>query len=379
VSRAVLLVCATAFLYMLGLSVLFPVLPHFVQELGIGDAEAGVLLSSYALGTVLTGSLWGRFSQRVGRKPTIMLGLAGFVLAFLFFALGQSFPQLLAARFIGGLLAGALMPAIPAYIADVTDSGPQRGTAMGLFGASAGLGVMFGVGIGGLLGELGPRVPFLVSAGIGAVTLTAVAILLPESLKLGAPVSPAARLRLTQIGAGLGAYLAYSFLVQTSRSALEVTIGFLARDKFGAGPGEVGLVLFGVTLLAVLIQGGAMRPLGARFSDRSLLFSGTVLLAVGLVGVGFVATWGALCAAGAVCGTGAALVEPTFRAELSRVGEDFQGEAQGLNSSVQSLARVTAFLIFPWLFAAVPVEVVFGVAGTLAGLAAILAHVGLRG
>jgi hypothetical protein len=167
--------------------------------------------------------------------------------------------------------------------------------------------------------------------------------------------------------------------VQTSRSALEATIGFLARDRFAAGTSDVGLVLGGVTLLAVLIQGGAIRALGARFSDRSLLFSGTVLLSGGLICVGFVATWGALWAAGAVCGTGAALVEPTFRAELSRAGEQFQGEAQGLNSSVQSLARVTAFLVFPWLFSAAAAETTFAAAGGLAALAALLAWVGLPG
>jgi DHA1 family multidrug resistance protein-like MFS transporter len=273
VPRAVLLVCGTAFLYMLGLSVLFPVLPRFTLDLGISESAAGWLLSSYALGAFLTGPLWGNVSQRVGRKPVLMLGLLGFTLTFLFFGLGTRFWQLLAARLLGGLLAGALMPVIPAYISDVTGRGPERAAAMGVFGAAAGLGVMFGFGIGGALGELGPRVPFFASAAIGAAALIAVGAVLPESLRPG-QTGREARAPLSQVAAGLWSFLAYSFLVQTSRSALESTLPFLAQRRFDAGPGSVSALLTCVTLLAVLIQGAAIRPLSTRFSDRALLLSG---------------------------------------------------------------------------------------------------------
>ena len=119
--RPVWLVALTAFLLMLGLGVLFPVLPYFTRSLGLSDVQAGVLMSAYPGVGVLVSPLWGRFSEQRGRKLVILIGLLGFAASFALFGLGDTFAELFGARVLGGLFAAAAMPAIFAYVADVTE------------------------------------------------------------------------------------------------------------------------------------------------------------------------------------------------------------------------------------------------------------------
>ena len=148
-SRSVLLAAFTAFVLMVGLGVLFPVLPYLTRELGISDAAAGALLAALPLAAFVASPLWGRFSSRRGRKPALVLGLLGYAVGFTLFGLGRNFEELLAARLLGGLVSAAAMPALFAYVADVT-SAEQRSAAMGLLGAGIGLGVTVGPVLGGL-------------------------------------------------------------------------------------------------------------------------------------------------------------------------------------------------------------------------------------
>jgi multidrug resistance protein len=381
VSRALALVCLAAFLSLLGLSVLFPVLPFFVRSLGLDAFDQGLLMSAYALASFATGPLWGRFSERFGRKPALLVGLGGFSLAFFLFALGESLAELVLARTLGGLLAGATQPAILAYVADV--SAPERrSVAMGQVGAAFGLGIVAGPVLGGALAPLGLRVPFFTTAAIGLAAFVAVALLLPESLPSSARVGAAAERR--SGGASLGAaaralapFLAVGFLVQTGRTALESTLGFLVLDRVGGDARGVGLVLGAGGLLSVLVQGGAMRPLAHRYRDRSLLLAGTALLGCGLGALALARGWSSVFAATALVTVGSALQTPTFNAELSRAAAGGQGEAQGLLASAQSLGRVLGPLLFTGLYEVEPGLLPYGVAA-LTVAAALALSVRLR-
>jgi predicted MFS family arabinose efflux permease len=378
---SLVLVCAAAFLYMLGLSVIFPVVPTFIRALGLSESDAGILVSSYALASFLMAPVWGRVSQRIGRKPTLLIGLAGFALGFLGFGLGSSFPALLAARGIGGLLAAAVMPAIFAHAADTTAL-ERRSTVMGAIGAAVGVGVLFGVVLGGTLGDVDPRLPFFTAAGIGAVTLACTALWLPESLpperRAAAQAERAAGEGALRVAQRLLPFLAFGFLIQMARSALEGTIGFLILDRFAGSPRDTGLVLAVSTLIAVAVQGGLLRALTRVASDRGLMLGGTLLLALGLLWTGIAARWDLLIAASALLGVGAGVVEPTFRGELSRVNEALQGEVQGLHSSAQSLARAAAFALFPALYESWSPEWVFAFASASGFAALLIGALGLR-
>ena len=352
-----ILVAATAFLYLLGLGVLFPVLPYFGRELGLSEFEVGLLAGSYALASVVTAPFWGRFSDRYGRRPALLLGLVGFSLAFGLFGLGTSFWQLLGARLLGGVLAAATQPAIMSYTVDITPP-ERRNVALGMVGAGFGLGALAGPVVGGLLSDFGYRVPFFATAGIGAFTALAVALFVRESLtpeireetRRRRALLAGSGLGMRRIAAGLAPFLAFSLLVQTGRSGFESTIGFLVDDRLAGDAASVGFLLGGAGIAAVIVQGGALRGLARRYSDHQLMVAGTLLQVVGLLGLGFAPSWTWLVASALVLATGSALLTPTFTAVLSRAAEDVQGEAQGLNASAQSLGRAAGPMIFTLLY-----------------------------
>ena len=356
-TRPLALISATAFLLMLGLSVLFPVLPFYIRWLGLTEFDAGVMVSSYALASVLTAPLWGRFSERFGRKPALLIGLVGFSLAFGLFGLGRSFWELLGARALGGVLAAAALPAIMSYTVDITPP-ERRSTALGVVGAAFGSGTLFGPVVGGLLGDIHLRLPFFVTAGIGVAAASAVALWLPESLSPGLRQQARRRreqldqqgLGMTRIATGLAAFLVYIFLIQTGRTGLESTIGFLIADRLSGGTRSVGYLLGGIAVMAVAVQGGGIRVLSKVYSDHALMIAGTVLLTGGLLGLGFAQSWAWMITCAGLLAVGAALLTPAFTAELSRAAEAVQGEAQGLNSSAQSLGRAVGPLIFTSLY-----------------------------
>ena len=364
---------------MLGLGVLFPVLPYY-RELGLSEFQIGSLMSSYALASVVMAPIWGRFSDRYGRKPAVLIGLVGFSLAFGLFGLGSNFWEWLAARVLGGVLAAAALPSILSYTADV--SAPERrNVALGTVGAAIGLGVLLGPAFGGAIARYGLAAPFFLASGIGAFAALAVALLLPESLTPEIRARSAERRRelaaqglgARRIALALAPFLSYSLLVQTSRTGLESTIGFLVADRLAGGPGQVGLLLAGVGTVAVLVQGGAIRPLGRRFDDHRLMRAGTALQLVGLVALGFAGLWWSVAAAAVLVGAGSALLTPTFTAELSRAAERIQGEAQGLNASAQSLGRALGPLLFTPLYPLGGGRYTYLSAALICGLALLLA------
>jgi MFS family permease len=364
--RSVALAALTAFVLMLGLGVLFPVLPFLTRELGIPDAHAGWLLAAYPLASFLASPFWGRFSDRRGRKPALVIGLVGYGVGFGLFGLGRDFNELLAARLLGGLISAAALPALFAYVADVTTR-ERRSAAMGALGAGIGLGVTFGPLLGWVTWSLyGLRAPYFVSAGIGLANALAVALALPESAP-AASGEAAPRVSLWRTAGPIAPFLVCSFLTSTARIAVDSTFGFFAQNALGATPRGVAGLLFAMGMASALVQGGALRALAGRVSDGALFASGCAVMAGGL-GLFCVASgWTSASAAGLCVAIGFALLSPTLAALLSRAAESAQGDAQGLNGSATALSRVVAPLLFTsglWPLAGAP-----GTYGVAAGLA----------
>ena len=354
---ALLPAALAAFWIMVGFGVLFPVLPYFSQELGLSKWEYAWLLGVYPAIGVVAAPIWGRFSDRFGRRPAIALGLVGFGISFLLFGLGHRFAELFGARVLGGALGAAALPAVIAYAADVT--GPERrSAAMGAVGAALGLGLAFGPALGGALSVYGLRVPFFAAGGIAVLGGLSVWALLPESLTPRVRESQAAHrdwlesrgLTRIRIARGLSPYLLASFLLSLARLAIDVTVAFLVADRLGRGPASVGALLFGLGLLAFAVQGGAIRPLVARLGDGRVFAAGVVLMGAGLGSVIWVQSWAAVIVSGCLVVSGFALHSPTLTALLSRAAEGVQGEAQGLNASVQSLSRFVGPILFAPLY-----------------------------
>ncbi|MGZ4030930.1 MAG: MFS transporter, partial [Tumebacillaceae bacterium] len=147
--KALPILMAVMFLVMLGFGIIIPVLPFFAQQIGASPGQLGLLMAVYSLTQFLFAPLWGGLSDRIGRKPVMLIGIFGLALSFFLFAVATQLWMLFAVRILAGLLSSANMPTVMAYVADITTP-EQRGRGMGMIGMSIGLGFIFGPAIGGI-------------------------------------------------------------------------------------------------------------------------------------------------------------------------------------------------------------------------------------
>ncbi len=167
----------TMFVVMVGFGVIMPILPFYAESMGATATTLGLLFASYSVVQFLFSPFWGQMSDKMGRKPILLIGLIGFGVSFVLFGAATALWVLFAARILGGILSAATLPTVMAYVADTTDN-EQRGGGMGIIGAAMGLGVTFGPVIGGFLGTVNPSLPFYFS-GLLAFAVALFSLCLP--------------------------------------------------------------------------------------------------------------------------------------------------------------------------------------------------------
>jgi len=175
-----LLLFLTLFFVMLGFGIIIPNLAYYAEDIGATPTKIAILLSIYSGMQLLFAPIWGRLSDKHGRKPAILLGLLGNAAALVAFGLAKEYIWLFAARSAAGIASAAVLPSVMAYVADVTTS-EERGKGMGLMGAAMGLGFILGPAIGGVMGR--HDLPFFVAGGLSLLTFLFALVLLPESLQ----------------------------------------------------------------------------------------------------------------------------------------------------------------------------------------------------
>ncbi|MEZ4226421.1 MAG: MFS transporter [Polyangiaceae bacterium] len=349
--RPRVLLFITVFNSILGLSVLFPVLPPLGRTLGLSELQVGSLSTSYALMQFLLSPTWGRRSEKVGRKPVLLLGILGFSASFFLFSIvahyglsgalapGAIYGGLLLARLFGGAFSSATLPTAQAYIADTTER-DDRTAGMGLIGAAFGLGVVFGPALGAGLSRISLLTPVYFSAGFALVNALFVWLKLPEPQRHVAHTEARRSGALTR---RLLPLLLVGFGLSLSSVAMEQTIAFYYQDRLGLTAQEtarsVGLALVFYGLVAVFAQGYIVRRGG--LSPIALLRIGVPVALVGFVALIFAHQYSFLTSALAIQGLGQGLAMPGVSAAVSlAVGDSEQGAAAGLSSSSHALGRM---------------------------------------
>ncbi|MCA9594216.1 MAG: MFS transporter [Myxococcales bacterium] len=341
----------TVFNSILGLSVLFPVLPPLGRHLGLTELQIGSLSTSYALMQFLVSPFWGRRSERVGRKPILVTGILGFSLSFLGFAvvaqLGLSgvlgvwgvYGLLLAARIFGGTFSSATLPTAQAYIADTTGR-EDRTAGMALIGAAFGLGIVFGPAIGAGLATISLLAPVYFSAAFALLNGIFVMALVPEPKRHVAQAPPK---RASSVATRVWPLLFVGLAVSLASVAMEQTIAFYYQDRLQLLPEQtartVGIALVCYGVVAVFVQGFLVRRAG--LAPLSLLRFGVPIALVGFVFLVFAHQFATLTVALAIQGFGQGLALPGVSAALSlAVADNEQGAVAGLNSSATALGRM---------------------------------------
>jgi DHA1 family tetracycline resistance protein-like MFS transporter len=362
----------TVLIDLLGFGLVLPFLAKEARDtFGVSESVATLLGSVYSLMQFLFVPIWGRLSDRVGRRPVLLWSIAGTALTMggLGFGLawGRSIAWLFAARAFGGI-ATANLGTASAYIADITKP-EERAKGMGLIGMAFGLGFILGPGIGGALArvEIAGRhgaAPCFLAAGLSVVNLLWVAFGVAESLPPEARARKPKRslsplnLEATRYAfdlPGVGLAIAVNFLVVLSFTNLDQTFTFFCADLFGIDERGTGYVLAFIGVVAAGVQGGLVRRLAPRFEEARLMRAGTLIQAfafAGLVIAGRLASHAALFASGGLLALGNGLTQPTTSALISRrAPADQQGATLGVNQSFASLARSFGPALGGWLYA----------------------------
>lgn len=374
--RPLLLLAVTVFIDLLGFGIILPNIPQYIERaVGADHAHAaaigGLLAASYSFTQFLFAPLWGRYSDRVGRRPIILLSLIGVAGAYLLFGLAEEHLWMLfAARLLAGVLSSASIGVAFAYVADVTTLA-NRARGMGLLGACFGLGFMMGPAVGGILGHRYLSLPAYIAAGMALTNFVFTYRFLPESLPAadrqkaqeGERYSP--RLLLDIVVGPSGFLFVLTFLITFGFSALEQSFSYylLSIRSFGvtqaSQPLVTGMILGMAGLVGVLIQGGLIGRLVARFGEGTVAQLGIAFMVIGFAlfplprGV-----WTLTIGPMLLLSIGRALTAPALSALISRKANLGQGLTMSTSQSFDSLARtfgpVTAGLLFNYLGPAVP-------------------------
>lgn len=349
-SRVILF--ATVFFDLLGFGIVIPFLPMYATRLGVGAGAIGLLLSAYSITQFIFAPLLGRLSDRIGRRPIIMLGLLGSSLSYLIYGFTNSFAGLLISRAVHGACAATISTA-QAYVADTTEES-KRAQAMGMIGAAFGLGFVLGPAIGGLLGAVSLRAPVLFAAALTFANFIFAAGWLPESRdpQAGARAGSRAGLRegsrpsfdvprLLARHRAIALLFAVGFLMTFAIASLEATFALTVPAVYGYAAAGVGGLLAFAGLVQAITQGYLVGKLVPRTGEAALVVAGAGALAAGLAPLGswssHAALYGMLILIAAGYGFGTTAVATLISRRTAR---ELQGEALGLNQSVLSLARV---------------------------------------
>ena len=374
------------FLDLVGFGIVIPLLPLYAERFGAGPVAAAWLLSIYSLMQFLFAPWWGRLSDRVGRRPVLLVGIAGAALSYLGFGLAGSLAWLFVARAVNGLM-GANIGVAQAYIADVTPPA-ERAKGMGMIGAAFGLGFIFGPAIGGFLSRWGPSAPFLGAAALAAANFALAWYRLPESL------SPEVRGAASARNAGLRARLAtvldapprlrglYAtvFAVTMGISGTEAMLALWAGRRWGLGFESVGYGLAMVGVIAAAAQGLMVGPLVRRVGERNAGLLGLALIVAGMTLTPLAPSLPLVVLGGAVFAIGQAASTPALMAMIShQAGVTDQGRILAASQSLSALSRVLG----PWMagvaFARVGVDAPFAAGAALACIALLALALSGRG
>ena len=344
---------------MIALGVIIPVLPRLIEGF-VGSTQGaawinGVFVGVWALMQFVCSPILGSLSDRYGRRPVILLSMTGLGLDYMLMALAPNLAWMLVGRIVSGVTSSSISTAF-AYIADVTPE-EKRAGAYGMMGAAFGLGFILGPALGGVLGDISPRLPFWLAAGLCLVNALYGVLVLPESLakdrraafswKRANPVGSLVLLRSHPELAGLASV---NFLAQCAHAVLPTVFVLYAGHRFGWTPKIVGLAMAGIGVCSAVIQGGLTGWVVKRLGERGTMSLALLCGAMGLAIYGL-APNGWIFAAGLPIVSLWGMAGPSTQALMTRlVAPTEQGQLQGANMSLSSIAGVIAPLAFGFAY-----------------------------
>lgn len=347
----------TTFVTIIGFGMVFPLLPYYVKHFNASASTVGLLAASFAIAQFFLSPIWGRLSDRFGRKPIIAVAVFGLSVSFLIFALANSLTWLFIGRILQGIFAAASLPATAAYVSDVTTK-DQRIKGMGILGASFSAGFIFGPAMGGILAGIHFSFPFFVAAGIAFLNFISVLIFLPESLSKKAEVLQLKegffniKHMFKSLKGELGSFFILAFLWSFALTNNEIGVPLFGSGRLNIGAETIGYFFSAQGLLAVLMQGFLIYKITHLFGEHKTVVLGLTIMALGLFLVPFANNQLFLLIFMVLMTFGSSMTRPTLATLVSKGTKEGQGTTMGIFASFESLGRVIGPLLAGWTFAA---------------------------
>ena len=337
---------------LIGFGIIIPLLPFFAEHYQASPFDVGLLMAVYSLTQFIAAPIWGRLSDRIGRRPVLLISLAGIVLTYLWLGFAEELWVLFAARAAAGFMAGNISAAF-AYVADITNR-ENRAKGMGIVGAAFGLGFIIGPAIGGIMAGSDPanadfQSPAFAAAGLSAFALVLGIFTLKESLskevreRISAKprASRANQFRQALMKPKIRLLLFLSFLAIFAFSGIEATFALWSLRQFGWGPEQNGYLFAFIGLLNAGMQGGLIGRMAKRFGESNLILQGAVALTIGIALIPFSTQLWLLIIAMMIATYGFSVISPSLNSLISlQTSEEDQGGIMGVTRSATTLARV---------------------------------------
>ena len=341
------------FIAFLGIGLVIPVLPTLMNELNISGTTVGFLTAAFALTQLVVSPFAGKAVDKFGRKIMIVIGLFVFGFSEFLFGMGKTIEVLFLSRILGGVSAAFIMPAVTAFIADITDM-DTRPKALGFMSAAISTGFIIGPGIGGFLADFGTRVPFYTAGVLGVVAAILSIVLLSEPERQEQPVMDSdaegkSSLKKIMMPMFLIAFIVI-FVASFGLAAFESFFALFVDHKFNFTPMDIAIAITGGAILGAIFQVALFDKLTKVMGEINLirwsLFASAILVFV----LTLVNSYWAIMAVVFTVFIGFDLIRPAVTTYLSRIAGNDQGFVGGMNSFFTSLANVFGPIIGGWMF-----------------------------
>jgi multidrug resistance protein len=337
--RQLAVVFTIVFIDLVGFGIVLPLMPAYAATAHISPTQIGLLVTSFSLLQLLVSPLWGSLSDRIGRRPVLVIGLVGSTASYVLFAFAHGFWTLLISRVVAGSM-GATVGVAQAYVADITPP-ERRAQSLGILGAAFALGFIMGPAIGGVLYSYSHSAAGIAAAGLCGLNALAALAWLPET-----PQHLSRRPKGRMAVRPLAAPLVATFLLIAAFAVIHVSLPLIAQQELGLTPQRMGMIFAFSGVISAIVQGGLVGRIAPRVGEARLAGFGALSMAVGLALIPGSRHVGHLYFSMFFLSMGSAASNPAILAGISRLtAANLQGSALGLAQMAQNLGRIVGPLL----------------------------------
>lgn len=347
------LLYSSIFLVFLGISLVIPVMPSIMNELNISGAGVGYLTAAFAFTQLIFSPFTGRAADKFGRKIIIVIGLFIFAFSELLFGLGETIEVLFLSRMLGGLAGAFIMPAVTAFIVDITTN-KNRARSLGYMTAAINFGFIIGPGIGGVLAEIATRLPFFIAAALGLISAILSIFMLNEPERVTEVAADKTEVTTSNFRKIFTPIFFIAFLVifvsSFGLAAFESFFSLYFDRKLGFTPADIAIAIAGGAIIGTFAQIVLFEPLTRRYGELNIIRVSIIYTAILVFVITFLDSYWSVMAVAFIIFIGFDLIRPAVTTFLSHIAGNNQGFAGGMNSFFTSLANVIGPVIAGILF-----------------------------